>query len=34
VHADRPVSAVDEPALDRLLGLVVVAIVAARGLSH
>jgi hypothetical protein len=34
VHGDLPVSAVDEPALDRLLGLVVEAVVAARGLSH
>ena len=34
VHGDLPVSAVDEPALDRLLGLVVEAVVAARGRSH
>jgi hypothetical protein len=32
VHADLPVSAVDEPALDRLLGLVVEAAVTVRGL--
>jgi hypothetical protein len=31
VHADLPVSAVDEVALDRLLGLVVEAVVTVRG---
>jgi Glu-tRNA(Gln) amidotransferase subunit E-like FAD-binding protein len=30
-HADLPVSAVDEVALDRLLGLVVEAVVTVRG---
>jgi hypothetical protein len=33
VHADLPVAAVDERAVDRLLGLVVEAVVAVRGLS-
>ncbi len=32
VHADLPVSAVDERALDRLLGLVVEAVVSVRGM--
>ena len=32
VHADLPVSAVDERALDRLLGLVVEAVVTVRGM--
>jgi len=32
VHADLPASAVDEPALDRLLGLVVEAVVTVRGM--
>jgi hypothetical protein len=31
VHADLPVPAVDEVALDRLLGLVVEAVVTVRG---
>ena len=31
VHADLPVAAVDEEAIDRLLGLVVEAVVAVRG---
>ena len=31
VHADLPVAAVDERAIDRLLGLVVEAVVAVRG---
>ncbi|HEU0023917.1 MAG TPA: YbjN domain-containing protein [Thermoleophilaceae bacterium] len=34
VHADVPVSAVDERAVDRLLGLIVEAVVAARGLRQ
>jgi hypothetical protein len=34
LHADLPASALNEPTLDRLLGLVVEAVVAARGLSH
>ena len=32
VHADLPVAAVDERSIDRLLGLVVEAVVAVRGL--
>jgi hypothetical protein len=32
VHADLPASAVDETSLDRLLGLVVEAVVAVRGM--
>jgi Putative bacterial sensory transduction regulator len=33
VHGDLPAATLDEPALDRLLGLVVEASLAARGLS-
>ena len=34
VHADLPVAAVDEPGVDRLLGLVVEAAVTVRGLRQ
>ena len=34
VHADLPVAAVDERAVDRLLGLVVEAVVAVRRLGE